>query len=251
VSTARSNAAHPSGANSSVGFVVIFAMPKPSLPESRDERARAYLNVLFEIDSRLNYVLALESANLPFGLAREICQLQFRHVCELVAIGCLVIQGDYKSLRIFHDEYNPQTVFKGMSRLFQGFFPQSAEMVKNEKEEIIEIVVGSRTKAITRSELEQLWNKSGNYLHRLKIHNFFKSEHWSSADIWPEVRNTVARIRSLLNPHVISMHSPKLLVVAGLDGDRGKPNLMFVAYRLDGAVDISHFHGRGETPFWR
>ena len=224
-------------------------MPKPPLPQSRDERARAYLNVLFEINARLNYIPTLEKSDLPLGLAREVCQLQFRHICELITIGCLVIQGDYR--RPFHDEYNPQNVFKGLSRLYKGFFPLSAEF---QIENGVLVAVEGRQKhnAMTRSDIEQLWSNSGKYLHRLKIHNFFRPEHWAVDNFWPETNVTIERIKFLLNPHVIAMNDPKILVVAGLDGDHGKkPNLMFVNSRPDGKVDLTHFHGRGETPYWR
>jgi len=99
--------------------------------------------------------------------------------------------------------------------------------------------------------MEALWHKTGAFLHRLRISNFFQPSQWAEDDIWPEIDSYVAKIEALLNPHIIAMHSPKILVAAGLYGDNGKPNLTFVRYGDDLQAHLSHFHGRGETPYWR
>jgi hypothetical protein len=103
-------------------------MAKPSLPTSKDERARAYLQVLFEVNARSEFLKSLKSSNLPYGISREVCHLQLRHICELVAIGCLVVQGDYTSSADLSGEYNPQKVFRGLEKLYAGFFPQAASI---------------------------------------------------------------------------------------------------------------------------
>jgi hypothetical protein len=105
-------------------------MTKPSLPTSKEDRARAYLQVLFEISARLQFIKSMESANLPYGISREVCHLQLPHICELVAIGCLIVQGDYTSSPDLSGEYNPQKVFRGLEK-YDGFFPQSASITLN------------------------------------------------------------------------------------------------------------------------
>lgn len=101
---------------------------------------------------------------------------------------------------------------------------------------------------MTRKEMETLWGKTGNYMHRLKIKNFFTAD--ATPDIWPEIDGYVAKLEALLNPHAIAMHNPKTLVVAELDGDNGRPKLSFVEYTNNG-VQLHQFNGRGETPYWR
>jgi len=223
-------------------------MLKSSLPTSRDDRARAYLNVLFEINARLGLIKSLKLLNLPDGLAREVCYLQLRHICELMAIGCLVIQGDYKSSRSLTGEYNPQRMFRSLGRLYPRFFPQSVTITR--EADIIDIRGRLNPEAITREELEHLWSTTGNYLHRLKINNFFRPENWAARDIWTEIESYVAKFEALLNPHAIEMHNPNILVFASLDGDGGKPGLTFVEYGAEKA-DLIHYHGRGETLYWR
>jgi hypothetical protein len=243
-STARSKRDQASGINSGVDSL---AMAKPSLPTSKEDRAKAYLQVLFEINSRLSLIKLMKSSDWPYGIAREVCHLQLRHICELVAIGCLVVQGDYTSSPELTGEYSPTKVFRSMEKLYEGFFPQAASITT--ENENVKIDCSAKPSAMTRKEMETLWGKTGNYMHRLKIKNFFKVEEHSN--IWPEIDGYVAKFLALLNPHAVPMHTPKVLVVAGLDGDNGQPNLSFLEYQADGGMHVHHFKGEGETPYWR
>lgn len=69
----------------------------------------------------------------------------------LVAIGCLVVQGDYTSSPDFSGEYNPQKVFRGLEKLYEGFFPQSASILIKNGHLDIKIYKNARA-AMTRKE---------------------------------------------------------------------------------------------------
>src|SRR5271170_1860695 len=142
-----------------------FALTQTTLPASQDERSRAYLNVLFEINARMKFIPSVKLANLPNGIARELCHLQLRHICELVAIGCLVIQADYSAAR---GEYDPKKVFRALNR-YPRFFPSPAILERDEGGYLTNIEFAPNPLAMTRSELESLWVKTGTYLHRLTI----------------------------------------------------------------------------------
>jgi hypothetical protein len=224
-------------------------MAKAALPTSKDDRARAYLYVLFEIKERLRLIKTMRLSTLPYGIVRELCQLQLRHVCELVAIGCLVIQGDYTSSAGLTDEYNPAKIFRSLDGKYEGCFPQAA--IISQVNNAWNITVNTKPDAMTRTELEKLWSMTGNYAHRLKIKNFFRVEDENDAKFWPSIENYIAKIETLLNPHVVPMHNPKILVVAGLDGDCGNPNLSFFEYLPGNQLAVRQFNQRGESPFWR
>jgi hypothetical protein len=173
-------------------------MINPSLPTSKEDRARTYLQVLFEINARLQFIKSMESATVPYGISREVCHLQLRHICELVAIGCLVVQGDYTSSPDFSGEYNPQKVFRSLEK-YDGFFPQFASITIKDGNLDIQIYKNSAA-AMTRKEMETLWGKTGNYLHRLKIKNFFKVEEAANSNYWPEIAAYILKCDGLLNP---------------------------------------------------
>lgn len=94
---------------------------KPQMPTSKEEKATAYLNVLSEINARLRLIKSVKLSTLPYGIVRELCHLQLRHICELIAIGCLIVRGDYASSS---DHYSPSKIFRVLEKSYEGFFPQ-------------------------------------------------------------------------------------------------------------------------------
>ncbi len=222
-------------------------MAKPSFPKSKNERAYAHLQVLFEINARLQIIESVKQINAPFGIAREICYLQLRHICELVAIGSVIVQGDYTSSPDFTGEYAPSKVFKSLDKHYPGSFPQTLVIEKGENG--IQFKCNVSRNEMTRKEMEELWGRTGNFLHRLKLKNFFREE--TELNIWPEIDQHTAKLKALLNPHAIAMHKPKILVCASLYGDGGHPDLAFLEYKTDGTMEMHQFKGRGETAFWR
>jgi hypothetical protein len=226
-------------------------MAKAALPTSQDDRARAYLHVLFEIKERLVLIKTMRLSTLPYGIVRELCQLQLRHICELVAIGCLVIQGDYTSSAALTDDYHPDKIFRILGNKYEGFFPQATTITIVSS--VTTVAANTKPDAMTRAEMEKLWHRTGNYLHRLQIGKFFKADDHKDANFWPDINTYVSKIELLLNPHIVPMYNQetKVLVVAGLDGDMGNPNLLFLYYQPDGNFIVRHFNQKGETPFWR
>jgi hypothetical protein len=184
----------------------------------------------------------------PYGVLREFCHLQLRHICELVAIGSLVIQGDYTYDPGVKDEYNPQKIFRSLDKAYPDPFPQPMTVTYDGT---WNFVANSKPGAMTRKELENLWSRTGNYLHRLRIANFFRVEELADAEFWPGIDDHILKLELLLNPHAIGMYKPKILVVGSLDGDNGKPNIISIIYRKSGEVSVNKLTGKGETPFWR
>lgn len=223
-------------------------MAKPPMPVSKEDKAAAYLNVLSEIIARLGLIKTMKLSTLHYGIVRELCHLQLRHICELVAIGCLVVQGDYTSSAEFTDEYNPSKIFRALHKKYDGFFPQPATISKENGG--WHIAANTRPNAMSRSEMETLWSMTGNYLHRLKLKAFFRAEDAIDANFWPSIDDYVFKMETLLNPHVIPMHRPKTLVVAGLEDNNGKPYLSFLEYLEDGTMHAHQFNVQGATPFW-
>jgi len=224
-------------------------VPKPPMPISKEEKATAYLNVMSEINSRIRLIKSVRLSTLPYGMVRELCHLQLRHVCELIAIGCLIVQGDYTSSSVFSDEYNPSKIFRALEKLYEGFFPQPVSITTENNN--IHYHANAKLSAITRKEIETLWGITGNYLHRLQIRKFLRADDVQDINFWPSIDEYVRKIETLLNPHGVPMHNPKMLVIAGLENSEGKPYLTLIDYFPNNQVSVQHFDIRGETPFWR
>ena len=69
-------------------------MTKLSYPKTDEDKAKVYLHCMVEIKERLRVIETIQSIEMPSLFVKEACFLQLRYVCELIAIGCLVAQGD-------------------------------------------------------------------------------------------------------------------------------------------------------------
>ncbi len=208
-------------------------MAKPSFPKSKNERAYAHLQVLFEINARLQIIESVKQINAPFGIAREICYLQLRHICELVAIGSVIVQGDYTSSPDFTGEYAPSKVFKSLDKHYPGSFPQTLVIEKGENG--IQFKCNVSRNEMTRKEMEELWGRTGNFLHRLKLKNFFREE--TELNIWPEIDQHTAKLKALLNPMLLRCTNRKSWFVP--------------AYTEMEGTQTWHFWNTRQTALWK
>jgi hypothetical protein len=220
---------------------------KVHLPQSQSEKAEAYLRAMLEIKSRLDLIEEVKDGMWPLSLRIEICYLQLRYICDLVTIGSLIVQGDYSSH--LGEAYAPGPIFKMLEKKYEGAFPQPATISNNGTH----IAANSVPNAMTKNGLVDLWNKTGDKLHRLKISRFFRSyetQKSGSTDM-EEIESYVAKLRNLLATHIVPMHNPKTLVVVTLFGEDGSPNLSFLEYGADGVMTIRPYRAKGATDFFR
>ncbi len=207
-------------------------------PSTRDEKARTYLVVMEEVRSRFQAIDVAVNSPLHPILIREICYLELRHICELVAIGCLIAQGDFKSYRTFREAYSPIPIFKHLESLHESFFPQPVD--RSEKDRNVHLEFNEKPNAITRKELEKLWQQSGDHLHRLSASKFFKPK-----DIDPDIIGKIINIKQkmveLLDNHGISIPSPKVMLVVSLSQPDCRVIAHFLNYLPDGKMTVEEF----------
>jgi hypothetical protein len=173
--------------------------------------------------------------------------------CELIAIGCIVAQGDYASFKSFREADNPKSIFFCLGKIYAGFFPLPARVTRDENNIITHIERYHSMEAMSQSDSESIWSKTGNFLHRLTTTSYFRIEDRDNKIFWPDYIEMVGKFRALLNPHITAVKSAKALILASLNYDSGKPSLTFIDYEGGNAQSISlhNFHGSGETLYWR
>jgi hypothetical protein len=68
----------------------------------QQESMNLYGGIMEEVKIRLNCIAmaAAGATGLPHPLARELCFLQLRMICELIALGCLVAHGDIEATKV-------------------------------------------------------------------------------------------------------------------------------------------------------
>ncbi|WP_156884198.1 hypothetical protein [Sphingomonas sp. LK11] len=168
-------------------------------PESLRERAALYANAMHEVRMRLRMLKDLQKTKLPQLFVYESCQLQLRLVCECFAVACLAAQGDFKTHKAFRERYEPGAIFKALEEHYPDFFPSPATLINvndtwhfNAKDD--------RPEAITRGDIESVWNRSGGHLHRASAKRYVART--NQVD-FVEVNNRHDALWSLLYNHAI------------------------------------------------
>jgi hypothetical protein len=135
--------------------------------------------------------------------AEEFCLLHLRMICELIAIGCLVVNGDIKETRSgkITGLYQADAIIKALGHLHPDFYPRPGKefVYSDGKVEIL----GVETGFLTKSELVRLYHKCGEVLHigslkRLPVN-------WNRTVDLQAIRVWCTKIITLLNHHRITL----------------------------------------------
>jgi hypothetical protein len=148
-------------------------MAKPSYPKTNEEKAKLYLHCMAEVKERLKVIQAALALPLEPLFVNEICYLQFRHICEVVAIGCLAAQGDFETQRAFTEEYSVAKIFNALRKFYPDFFPECAERMSTPGSHHIER--NHKADAYGEKAVLDLWNISGDHLHRASVNKYLKA----------------------------------------------------------------------------
>jgi hypothetical protein len=208
-------------------------------PSTKEEKARIYLGVMLEIKSRLSVIYTIEADGVHEMIPIEIGYLQLRHICELITIGCLTAQGDFQTFRQFKEEYRPKEIFKALEKIHPHFFPQPVSV--NQEGNVINISANSVLGAITREELENIWEKSGNFLHRLTMKRFLKNKQNVIKDR-SFLLDCVRRVNLLLNNHWIDIVKSDVKILTFLNPIYAQVEVNFLTYKNDGTMHVDKFN---------
>lgn len=172
---------------------------------SESAALRSYLLLMAELATRIDLVAHAYNGNLALSppFAREYSYLQFRRICELVALGCLQLHGnlDVARSKDAKREWHAEKIMKLLHRAHPHAFPQSAVLSKGDKD--WEITANSNPEAITFGDFKVLYNKCGEVLHRGTTRSL-EAEGPLDEAAYQEVIRWSNKLVALLNTHVIA-----------------------------------------------
>jgi hypothetical protein len=154
---------------------------KPIISEKAT--AELYAGILEEIKHRINAINTGTNNQIPVPapLVREFCYLQIRMICELIALGCLLVHGDIEATQkaSLQKEWSAEAIINALSKLHSDFFPLAARQVQSDK-----VVGGKPVYAIdiinppimTKQELLDLYGRCGGILHRGNLRKLHKQQ---------------------------------------------------------------------------
>src|SRR5262245_38056305 len=93
----------------------------------------AYCQLLDEAKHRLAAldILLAGDTELPVGAVHESSYLQLRMLCETIALGCLIAQGDHQPTRKIKNEYRAGKIIEYMKDVHPEFYPRPAKQTKS------------------------------------------------------------------------------------------------------------------------
>lgn len=218
-------------------------MAKVSYPKTRQERARLYILCMLEIKERLTAVNFLLASPMPSLFKQETCYLQFRHICEVIAIGCLAAQGDFKTQRAFTEEYSPPRIFNALRELYPHFFPQPCD-IRSEKGQH-HLSANQKAGAYGEAEVTSLWSRSGDHLHRASVKKYL-SRSFGPQVLLEDIQTHYAGLIRLLESHVISITSgsQKTLFQVNLEDGSGGMEAHYLNINVeDSTMTVETFRG--------
>lgn len=171
-----------------------------------EQAVRTYANLMEEVKLRteaIDAVLIGTMKPIRAKVAEEICFLQLRMICELIALGCLVIHGDVKGTqtKIVQKRWEADQILKILDTLHPKFYPtplHTGDVAGSPYPEAME----KKSGFLTKSELIQLYHDCGKNLHRGTARNVLKAMRTPDFSAIRKWRNGVVE---LLTRHKFTM----------------------------------------------
>ena len=165
---------------------------------------RTYLLLMEEIRHRFNVInRAYHNENqFPPAMVREICYLEFRMICEIIAVSCLVAHGDIPEAKALRGTYEPGKIIKELGKLNPHFYPQPMEhRLDNNQHHLTGI---PNTPHLSKIELPKLWGKAGDVIHRSPMVKVLSTPTFPTTD-FTDVFEWSQELTGLLNSHWITL----------------------------------------------
>lgn len=178
-----------------------------------------YVSLMDEVKLRLAAIEAGTSGKLPLmpDLVRELCFLQIRMICELIALACLVAHGDLVQSRDLRKEWAADEIMRQLSSLHPDFYPIPARAeVQGTNVHFEEL----KTNPLPKAELIGLYGRCGDVLHKGSIKKLLSDKAPAKME-FPEIAALAAKFNNLLSAHVVVTRGEEKLIACILRSSVG------------------------------
>lgn len=184
-------------------------------PATYRDKADLYVNAMHEIRTRLRAIDAIMAAPTADLIKSESCFLQLRLSCECLDLACLAAQGDFKSHSAFKNEYSPVKIFRALERLYPDFFPIPSKMIRTDEDTFHFDDVGAGN-TITRAGVEELWERSGDHLHRASMRKYLKRT--NETDLL-SITRAKEHLWNLITGHMVQIEDGSVRLFSSMNRD--------------------------------
>lgn len=192
-----------------------------------------YCNIMMEVRHRTDIVwyAANETYNIPKIAAYELCYLQFRLVCELIALSSLAAHGDIpatKSGRLTRT-YQADAILNMLEKLHPDFYPIPSKQIHDAKGKVLE-VKPITSGFLSKKELIALYHETGDLLHRGAMRDYKPR----TPGDFQKILATLEKITTLLNHHQIQLSDPDYQLWVLMKADVDDKVHAYVFRKVDG-----------------
>jgi hypothetical protein len=204
-----------------------------------DAAVQRYLPLMHELAIRIDLVAHAcdGKLNLTPPYAREYAYLQFRRMCELIALGCLLLHGDLPAAQTqsTKKEWNAEKIMKILHKNHPHSFPQS--VIREKTENGWNIQANSKPDALTREEFKKLYSECGEILHRGTIRSLEATGGVTQGD-YEKVIYWQKKIVDLMNEHLIGRATGNSFYIISLRTESGFPECSIFTINDSGGMDV-------------
>jgi hypothetical protein len=179
------------------------------------KRLTLYADLMEELKARL---VAIEFAisgrtGYPPPIVRELCYLQLRMLCELIALASLVAHGDVSSLHSHKlgKAYSADDILHRMEKLKPHFFPVACRQ-KQIRQGAFELEA-IHPSPLPKSDLLKLYGKTHRHLHRGTLKAMMANPAGIDSNLnQKEITEWATRINQLLRVHSIAIDDDNMVL---------------------------------------
>jgi hypothetical protein len=206
---------------------------------STDAAMQSYLILMHEVAIRIELVghACDGSLNLTPPYAREYAYLQFRRICELIALGSIQLHGDLPSTQTqsIKNEWNAEKIMKILYKSHPHYFPQSIMREKTSKG--WNITANCKPNALTLGEFKKLYSECGEVLHRGTIRALETIGTLTNTN-YQKVIDWQRKIVDLMNEHIVIRNSGRSFYMISLRTDAGFPECSVLTINDAGELEV-------------
>ena len=207
---------------------------------STDEAVRGYLPLMHELAILVDLVAhAYEGRlNLTPPYAREYAYLQFRRMCELIALGCLQLHGDLPQTQTqsAKKEWNAEKIMRLLHRSFPHSFPQAVTREVTSKGWNVQ--ANSKPNALTLAEFKSLYSECGEVLHRGTIRSLQTAAPLAESD-YKKVTVWQSKIVDLMNEHMVGRANGVGFYIVSIRTTSGFPECSIFSRNSSGGMNVA------------
>lgn len=209
---------------------------------SIEEAVQRYLPLMHEFAIRIDLVAEAcdGKLNLSPPYAREYAYLQFRRMCELIALGCLQLHGDLPQAqtKAVKKEWHAEKIMHLLHENYPHSFPQS--VIREKTNSGWSIQANSKPNALTLKEFRSLYSECGEVLHRGTIRSLEASEPLTEAD-YQKIIDWQSKIVDLMNEHLVGRANGTGLYVVSLRTVSGFPECSVFTKNGSNGMDVATY----------